>query len=217
MRPNRTCVDWLCLAFCATGLTLGGCRTTPACADETRPADIGAHTGPLIRYERRVSAHGVEEHAVDTVPYGVSPGVVTIPGKERSDRQDLPRFYRGSNELAYTVGKDAGGMELFFEFPAFRTEFGAFNYGIPANAVTKSKTGRLLAAVKSIRFFPKNESNGQAEQGVEIQEVHYDAAGKVSFRALSEIDAYSGFKLSERVICGEKQNEYYFVWPHLQY
>jgi len=133
-----------------------------------------------------------------------------------------PPFYKKGSKLEYVIGEAPGRGSIFgrptpffYEFPTFRTEF-IIRKGDVVGARTISKDGQLKAKVSDINFSAKKLPNGYYAQAMEIREHHYDAAGTVIFEAWSEINASTGFKVSERDACGEKADEYYFVWPALR-
>jgi tetratricopeptide (TPR) repeat protein len=122
-------------------------------------------------------------------------------------------FYKGGPELDYVVGKSLDEEVLFFEFPTFTTKFALDQRSGIFAARTIAKDGKFKADVTDVRLFVKQRPDGQNEQGVEIREHHYDSSGRVTFASWSEIDYYSGFKVLEREVCGQKKEEFYFVWP----
>ena len=116
--------------------------------------------------------------------------------------------------LAFITGKILVGanqqITLYQDFGKWRT---AFIYEDPRNkflgvadgARTTGPSGQLLAEARLVRIIQG--------QGVEIEEFHYASNGEVRFYSKSRIDFTLGFKKVETDVQGEKERDYYFIWP----
>jgi len=125
-----------------------------------------------------------------------------------------PPFYKGSMPLRFIAGKIQVGanqqVTLYQDFGQWRN---AFIYEDPRNkflgvadgARTTSPSGQLLAEAKLARIIQG--------QGIEIEEFHYASNGEVRFYCKSQIDFTTGFKIVETDVKGEKESDYYFIWP----
>lgn len=118
-----------------------------------------------------------------------------------------PRYYSGQTPLEYTEGKSPGGILFFHDFGEFRNQFKLSDSFIVLGARTVDRSGRLLAEAK-VHYSIKGNT-----QGIELEEFHYDSAGRVIFNCNSDIDSDTGFKLTERNENGRKVRDYYFLWP----
>ena len=118
-----------------------------------------------------------------------------------------PPFYKGSMPLEYTSGKSAGGILFFHDFGGFRNQFKLNDSFIIIGARTVDGRGRLLAEARA-RYYVKGN-----EQGIELEEFHYDEAGNVNFKCKSEVDSGTGHKVGEKEKTGRKDRDYYFLWP----
>ncbi len=134
----------------------------------------------------------------------------TIGGKK-------PPFYKGDMPLRYKVGYPPGGLPgdsysderpLFYDFGDFVNYF-VYKGSILGGAQTYDREGHLLAEVKAVYYFVTEEN----QQGIEIEELHYGADGKLVFKSKSQIDSYEGLKLKEKEKLGRKLHDYYFIWP----
>ena len=119
-----------------------------------------------------------------------------------------PPFYSGSSAtLEFTEGASPGGVLFYYDFGAFRNQFKLNDAFTIMGARTVDENGHLLAEAR-IRYYV----NGNT-QGRELEEFHYDPAGKVIFKCKSQIDPNSGFKIGESSTNGRKIRDYYFMWP----
>lgn len=118
-----------------------------------------------------------------------------------------PPFYSASVPLEYTSGQSAGGVLFFHDFGGFRNQFKLNDSFVVIGARTIDKNGKLLAEAKA-RYYVKGN-----EQGIELEEFHYDDKGGVSFKCKSDVDSGSGFKVAENETSGRKRQDYYFLWP----
>jgi hypothetical protein len=129
-----------------------------------------------------------------------------------------PPFYEDSlpvKYIAYTKEISACNLRVYCDFDGFRNEF--IFWGPRFQAATKAEGIRttdfdenLLAEARISRII-RNED--QKILRIEIKEYHYDSQGKVKFRCRSQFDPSTGFKVQETEINGEKDREYYFLWP----
>jgi hypothetical protein len=130
-----------------------------------------------------------------------------------------PKFYAGRMPLKATLYVEditqMGGIIVMEEYPGFTTLY-IYNdklHGTAIGAITLSNSADLIAQAKVIRSIP---------DGFEIEEQHYDGCDgepdscPVVFQANSKI-SWTGFKTEESKVKGQKNEDYYFLWPtHLQ-
>jgi len=121
-----------------------------------------------------------------------------------------PPFFSGAMPLEYTAGQSAGGVLFFHDFGGFRNQFKLNDALIVIGARTIDGNGRLLAEARA-RYYVKG-----IEQGIELEEFHYDKAGAVTFKCKSDVDGGTGFKVDEKEKIGKKDKDYYFLWPTRQ-
>lgn len=131
-----------------------------------------------------------------------------------------PAFYRGEMPLVYKsvmkslmdVSLPMGHYIINMGFGDFQTEFsytdGWEHAGVACTARTTDLSGRLLAEAGMLQ----HRTGSYGLEAVDIEEIHYDDAGRVAFKCTSEINR-EGVKCKERVISGTKTRDYYFLWP----
>ena len=126
----------------------------------------------------------------------------------------MQKFCVGSMPLIFTSAKKAiGQSEMIIvsqDFVKFKNTFTyndvALKYsGVADGARTNDSSGVLLADAKLVKLI-KGE-------GIQIEERHYGADGKVTFRCISLIQFWNGFKKEEMNAEGKKQTDFYFLWP----
>ena len=130
-----------------------------------------------------------------------------------------PLFYTGSMPLKLISGKKFLAMNemitLYRDFEGFRNTFIYVNpsmafSGIAEGARTTDASGRLLAEARLLRLI---SGENKQLQGIEIEEFHYSANGRLQFQCKSRIDFPMGVKQTETEQMGEKTRDYYFIWP----
>jgi hypothetical protein len=119
-----------------------------------------------------------------------------------------PPFYKGSLPLVYNSGSSPGGILFLYDFGDFQNQF-KLNESFIIIGVRTIDEGKNLLAEARVRYYVKGN-----QQGIELEEFHYDSKGKVIFKCKSEVDANSGFKIKESNKVGKKKKDYYFIWPH---
>jgi hypothetical protein len=131
-------------------------------------------------------------------------------------REETPPCYKGRMPLSYKVAYPPWGLPgyayssaipLYFDFGMFKTMF-VYNDTTLVGAQAVDANGRLVGEAK-LRYYVTAEQT----QGIEADEVHYDANGSMIFHCKSEIGSENGFKTKEGDITGNKLDEYFFVWP----
>lgn len=136
-----------------------------------------------------------------------------------SEESGQPLFYKGSIPLNYRIayapercpGSGSGELPTFYEFEDFENYF-IYQGPIIVGAQTYQREPqglRLVAEVSNINYFVTDDN----EQGLEIEELHYNSQGKLTFKCKSQIDFDTGFKINESEKSGEKEEDYYFIWP----
>jgi hypothetical protein len=125
-----------------------------------------------------------------------------------------PPFYRGSMPLKFISRKQFVGPNSTITLEHRHAEWtNTYRYedpvlfysGIATESRTTDKEDKVLATARLSRLIKG--------QGIEIEEIHYNTDGQVVFKCTSTIDFGIGFKKTEDVTFGKKQNDYYFVWP----
>jgi hypothetical protein len=102
-------------------------------------------------------------------------------------------------------------IPIYQDYPDWRTVFIYINresmlFEIPDGAQTiDNQTGRVLAEAKKISLIKG--------KGVDIEERHYGSRGELIFRCKSRISFGLGQKVQESNVEGQKETEYYFLFP----
>jgi hypothetical protein len=134
---------------------------------------------------------------------------------------ESPPFFRGSKPISYEIGKSVAWMNQsfgrdrveFFKFAAFKTYF-YFEGTKMVGAITVNSQGKLIAEARLKYSYVKVDDEGTEDKKVEMEEFHYNTKGELSFYCKSNIDSRTGYKISEKEVAGQKQEEYYFLWPY---
>jgi len=125
-----------------------------------------------------------------------------------------PPFYKGSNPLTVISGKkfisQSEKITVFQNFGEFENVFQyndpAMKYsGIADKAVAKNTSGSIIAVAQL-----KDLLQGE---GILINEEHVDKNGTIIFKCTSFIEFGTGFKIKETNVKGEKQRDFFFIWP----
>jgi hypothetical protein len=125
--------------------------------------------------------------------------------------------FDGGYPLNYELGVDQEkGIIIFTRFPGWIDEFEYGDRhqqysGIGIGATARNSKGKVLATAKFQRYVPYEGSEQSA--GIEMEENHLDSDRNVLFKCLSQYGFGAGFKLLEHVIQGNKNVEYFPVWP----
>lgn len=131
--------------------------------------------------------------------------------------ENKPPFYDGVMPLEYRVAYPPRGLpgyalqseiRLYFEFREFRTYF-IYDGPILMGARATDNEGNVVAEAR-LRYFVSEDQT----QGIEAEEVHYEAGGQPAFHCKSIIEASSGHKVNEKDKEGRKRRDYFFIWPH---
>ena len=132
---------------------------------------------------------------------------------------EQPPFYRGAmplwrEEEGSLIAGPTGIFTLYQDFGKgwknhfLYTEPWSESAGVPNGARTTDDSGQLLAEARFGRFIMDKGTI----VGIEIEERHY-THGSVQFTCTSEIDLGTGFKTAESDTEGDKERDYYFIWP----
>jgi len=87
----------------------------------------------------------------------------------------------------------------------------------PISAIKGARTRDLqkkIVAEARLRYFSiKDPKSEYYIQGRELEEYHYNENGILIYYCKSIIDPDTGFKIKETEKIGEKERDYYFLWP----
>jgi hypothetical protein len=148
----------------------------------------------------------------DSTDYPIIKATVTLEERPKFYAGKLPLVYHSVMKSLMDVSLTMGHYIIELDFGEFKTTFsytdGMEQAGIASKAKTIGRSGQLLAEAHKTTH--RTGSMGLA--AVEIEEVHFDNRGAVSFECTSEINA-DGYKQIERVKSGAKRHDYYFMWP----
>lgn len=139
------------------------------------------------------------------------------------DPETRPSYYEDPQSLSYIKYLD---RRLYNSgiFVALAYDFGEFqNYflygrslpklaGIAEGALTLGTSGTSAQLLAEARFLKILTDENGKPTGVEVEEFHYGLDGELIFTSKSQFDL-DGFKVAEREVTGEKEREYYFIWP----
>ena len=123
-----------------------------------------------------------------------------------------PPFYKGPAPFSYKIGKSPRGLVYFYKFEDFINFY--INPISPIQGARTRDTENRIVAEARVRYFSiKDPKSEYYIQGRELEEFHYDKKGKLTYYCKSIIDPNSGFKIKETNQVGEKNRDYYFIWP----
>ncbi len=117
-----------------------------------------------------------------------------------NESEKLLEFYDFGDSTVYYMCKGSKAVG------AFAIEGSGFVGGIPYDKYPVF----FLAEARIIEPYGPFEEN--EEPKLEIEEFHYKSANHLVFRCMSQFDD-DGLKISETGIIGEKETDYFFLWP----